>query len=206
MSCNFAVLASGKGSNLQAIIDELEQGNIQGHLSVVVSDNASAGALQRAELHGIDNRCIAPENYAQKSDYEKDLADFLEEKRIGLVVLAGFMRVLSGELLGRFPARVMNIHPSLLPAFPGLDAVEQAWEYGVKITGCTVHIVEEEVDAGPIILQEAVPVLAEDDVNSLQQRVHAAEHRCYPRAVDMFCKGEITVKGRRCYLYDKSVR
>jgi len=200
---SIAVLASGKGSNLQAIISSIDNDQIQqADIVLVLSDKPMAGALTIAKEHEIECLFLDPFYYTTRNEYEQAIVENFKEKNIDLVVLAGFMRVLSPTIINAYPQRIMNIHPSLLPAFPGVNAVNQALNYGVKISGCTVHFVEEEVDAGPIVLQEAVPVLQEDDVTSLQQRIHSAEHRCYPRAIDLFCREKIIVKGRRCYLYD----
>jgi len=198
-----SVMASGKGSNLQALIDSVEQGFIPADISLIVSDNPGAGALEKANKHGLESMVINPEEFASRKEMEKVLVSSLQERSVEMVVLAGFMRVLSPYFISAFPDKIINIHPSLLPAFPGVDAVQQALEYGAKVTGCTVHLVEEKVDSGPIIMQEAVPVLQEDSIVSLQQRIHAAEHRCYPRALELFCKDKIIFRGRRCYLYEE---
>ncbi len=195
---NLAVLASGSGSNLQAIIDAAEKGALDGTVKTVISDKIEAFALQRARKHGIEALYLNPRDFSCREDYDQSICALLEERKIGLIALAGFMRLLSPVFVRRYPGQIMNIHPSLLPAFPGLDGVKQALEYGVKVSGCTVHFVDEGLDTGPIILQEAIPVLETDDEETLHQRIRQVEHRLYPRAISLFMRGRLTVKGRRC--------
>ncbi len=192
------MLASGNGSNLQAIINAVEQGNINGKVKTVISDKENAFALQRAQNHGIEAIYINPNLYSRRVQFDDAVCSILEEREIGLVLLAGFMRLLSPLFVQRFHGRLMNIHPSLLPSFPGLNGVKQALDYGVKVSGCTVHFVDEGLDTGPVILQEAVPVLETDDEDALQQRIHEVEHRLYPKAIQLFIQGKLIVKGRRC--------
>ncbi len=197
-----AVLASGRGTNLEAILEAVENGEIAGEVALVISDQKEAQALQRAERRGIKNLFMDPRNYKGREQYDRAIVEQLQEDRIDLVALAGFMRLLSPLFVKAFPMQIMNIHPSLLPAFPGLDGVEQAFHYGVKVTGCTVHFVDEGLDTGPIILQEAVPVIQEDTVETLHQRIHASEYRLYPTAIDLFCQDKLKVEGRRCMIID----
>jgi phosphoribosylglycinamide formyltransferase 1 len=197
-----AVLASGQGTNLQAIIDACNRKNIAGQVVLVVSNCASAHALKRAEKQTIDSFYLEPKSYATREDYDRALISKLNDKDVDLVVLAGYMRLLSAYFVKAFPLKIMNIHPSLLPAFPGLDGVEQALLHGVKVTGCTVHFVDQGLDSGPIILQESVPVIQRESLTTLEQRIHAAEHRIYPTAIDLFCRGKLKVEGRRCYIVD----
>lgn len=185
-----AVLASGRGSNLQALVDAGEKGAMDGTVSLVVSDNPAAYALERAKKHGIPFRVIERNNFASRQAFDDALACAVEESGADLAALAGFMRIISPSFLARFPGKVINIHPALLPSFPGLDAQKQALEYGVKISGCTVHFVDEGVDTGPIILQSAVPVLSGDTVESLSARILEQEHIIYPKAVTMIARGE----------------
>ncbi len=199
---NIAVLASGNGSNLQAIIEAINRNQVAAHISLVISDNPESGAINRARKNGIKHLAITPGDFNSRVELETGIINALKEDAVELVVLAGFMRVLSSHFIDAFPRCILNIHPSLLPAFPGLNAVSKALEYGVKVSGCTVHFVDQGIDTGPIVLQEAVPVLQSDSEETLHERIHAAEHRCYPRAVDMFCRDKIKVIGRRCYLYD----
>ncbi len=195
---NLAVLASGNGSNLQAMINAVEQGAIDGTIKTVISDQEHAFALQRAQNHGIEAIYINPKSYRGREQFDDAVCSILEKREIELVLLAGFMRLMSPLFVNRFQGRVMNIHPSLLPSFPGLNGVKQALDYGVKVSGCTVHFVDEGLDTGPVILQEAVSVLETDDEEALQQRIHEVEHRLYPKAIQLFIQGKLIVKGRRC--------
>ncbi len=197
---NLAVLASGSGSNLQAIIHAAERGELGGTVRTVLSDRREAFALQRARNHDIEAIYCRPRDYSNRAEYDEAVCSILEERKIELVILAGFMRLLSPLFVERYQGRIMNIHPALLPAFPGLQGVKQALDYGVKVSGCTVHFVDEGLDTGPIILQEAVPVLETDDEETLQQRIHEVEHRLYPRAVALYIQGRLSVKGRRCII------
>lgn len=199
---NIAVLASGVGSNLEAILEAVERGEVAGQVVLVISDQGEAAALEKARERQIKALFINPKNYNSREEYDQALFDQLKKTQVDLVVLAGFMRLLSTHFIRSFPLQIMNIHPSLLPAFPGLDGVEQAFNYGVKVTGCTVHFVDEDLDSGPIILQEAVPVIQNETIKTLQQRIHAAEHRLYPIAIDLFCRGKLQVEGSRCFIFD----
>lgn len=185
-----AVLASGRGSNLQALIDASESGRMDGKVALLLTDNPNAYALERAKKHGIPVRVIERKNFASRQAFDSAFADAVEKSGVDIVALAGFMRIISPSFLSRFPGKVINVHPSLLPAFPGLDAQKQAFDYGVKITGCTVHFVDEGVDTGPIIIQSAVPVLPEDTVELLSARILEQEHIIYPKAVTMIARGE----------------
>ncbi|MGI5876341.1 MAG: phosphoribosylglycinamide formyltransferase [Dethiobacteria bacterium] len=195
-----AVLASGYGSNLQAIMDAVDRGQITGSLELVLSDNQNAYALERAKNNGIEALYLDPDDYENRIAYDKALVARLQEKKIELVILAGFMRVLSPVFIKEYRGRIMNIHPSLLPAFPGVNGVGQALAYGVKVSGCSVHFVDEGLDEGPIILQEAVPVFDHDTEESLQQRIHEVEHRLYPRAIQLFIEGKLRLEGRKCLI------
>jgi phosphoribosylglycinamide formyltransferase-1 len=195
---NLAVLASGQGSNLQAIIEAVERGEIHGRVRAVISDVKEAYALERARRHNIEAIYLNPQDFPGRKAFNEAIAALLEERAIDLVVLAGYMRLLSPAVIDRFRGRIMNIHPSLLPAFPGLEGVKQALDYGVKVSGCTVHFVDEGLDTGPIILQEAVPVYDDDTVESLHERIHKVEHRLYPRAIQLFIEGKLRLEGRRC--------
>jgi len=197
-----AVLASGRGTNLEAILEAAARGDIAGEVALVISDRAEAQALERARRRRIEALYLNPKEYASREEYDQAMIEQLRAAQTDLVVLAGFMRLLSPLFVRTFPMQIMNIHPSLLPAFPGLDGVEQALEYGVKVTGCTVHFVDEGLDTGPVILQEAVPIIQEDTVETLHQRIHASEHRLYPAAIDLFCKDKLKVEGRRCIIID----
>lgn len=195
------VLGSGKGSNFAAIADAIAAGNVPADVAIVLSDVETAGILAGARERNIPARFIAPGKFRTKLDEEAERAfvGAMESAKVDLVVLAGFMRVLKGDFLRAFEGRIVNIHPSLLPSFPGLEAWKQALDHGVKVTGCTVHFVDAGVDAGPIIAQQAVPVLDNDTPESLHQRIHGAEHKLYPECVAAIARGEITVTGRRVH-------
>jgi phosphoribosylglycinamide formyltransferase-1 len=192
------VLGSGKGSNFSAIADAIDAGKIPAQVGVVLSDVESAGILSHAREREIAAQFIPPGKFRTKldEDAERNYVAALQAARVDLIVLAGFMRVLKGDFLRAFEGRIVNIHPSLLPSFPGLESWKQALDHGVKVTGCTVHFVDAGVDAGPIISQQTVPVLDNDTPESLHQRIHAAEHELYPKCVAAVARGEISVRGR----------
>jgi phosphoribosylglycinamide formyltransferase 1 len=192
------VLGSGKGSNFVAIAEACAAGRIPAEVALVLSDVADAGILAHAKQRGIPARFLAPGKFRTKLDDEVERAyvNALREAEVDLIVLAGFMRVLKGEFLRAFEGRIVNIHPSLLPSFPGLEAWKQALDHGVKVTGCTVHFVDAGVDSGAIIGQQTVPVLDDDIPATLHQRIHAAEHELYAKCVAALARGEITVRGR----------
>lgn len=194
---NIAVLVSGRGSNLQAIIDNIETGCLKAKISVVISDIDNAYALIRAKKHGIQAVFINPKNFATKELYEKELLSLLKQKEAGLVLLAGYMRVVGDTLLSAFRNRILNIHPALLPSFPGLKAQKQAFDYGVKVAGCTVHFVDEKLDGGPIILQRCVEVKEDDTEETLAARILEQEHTIYPEAVKLFVEDRLRVEGHK---------
>jgi phosphoribosylglycinamide formyltransferase-1 len=193
------VLGSGKGSNFVAIADACAAGKLPAEIAIVLSDVETAGILGHARERNISARFIAPGKFRTKLDEESENSYIaaLRDAKVDLIVLAGFMRVLKGDFLRAFEGRIVNVHPSLLPSFPGLEAWKQALEAGVKVTGCTVHFVDAGVDSGPIIGQQTVPVLDDDTAETLHQRIHAAEHELYPQCVGALARGDITVKGRR---------
>lgn len=192
---NLGVLVSGRGSNLQAIIDTTEAGELPARVTVVISDKAEAYGLERARNHGIPAVHINPKDFADKTAYEAEIVRILKEHGVGLVCLAGYMRLVGSTLLAAFPERVINIHPALLPAFPGLHGQEQAFNYGVKVSGCTVHFVDVGMDTGPIILQVTVPVLEDDTADTLAARILEQEHRAYPRAIRLLAEGKVEIDG-----------
>jgi len=195
------VLGSGKGSNFVAIAEACATGQIPAEVGLVLSDVADAGILTHARERGIPSRFLAPGKFRTKLDDEAERAyvTALQEAKVDLIVLAGFMRVLKGEFLRAFEGRIVNIHPSLLPSFPGLEAWKQALDHGVKVTGCTVHFVDAGVDSGAIIGQQTVPVLDEDTPATLHQRIHAAEHELYPKCVAALARGGISIHDRRVF-------
>ncbi|MDQ7793591.1 MAG: phosphoribosylglycinamide formyltransferase [bacterium] len=196
MTLNLGVLASGRGTNLLAILAAAAGGEIPARVRVVISDRAGAPALELARSRGIPAFFLDP-GPAGKAAFESRVVSRLEEHGVDLVCLAGFMRVVGRTLLDRYAGRILNIHPSLLPAFPGLDAQRQAWEYGVKVAGCTVHFVDRGVDAGPIILQRAVTVSEGDTPETLGARILEEEHRAYPEAIRLFAEKRLVLEGRR---------
>ena len=193
------VLGSGKGSNFVAIADACAAGKIPATIALVLSDVESSGILTHARERNLPARFIAPGKFRTKldEDAERSYIQAMLDARVDLIVLAGFMRVLKGDFLRAFEGRIVNIHPSLLPAFPGLEAWRQALDAGVKATGCTVHFVDAGVDSGPIIGQQTVPVLDDDTAETLHKRIHAAEHELYPKCVAALARGDISVSGRR---------
>ena len=191
-----AVLVSGRGSNLQAIIDSIDREELDAHLSIVISNTKNAMALKRAEKHGIKTIFIDPSTYLNSKEYDKALVLKLKEFSIDLICLAGYMRILGEEVIQTFKKKIINIHPSLLPAFPGLNAQKQAINHGVKFSGCTVHFVDSGVDSGPIILQTVVPVYDNDDEKSLSKRILEQEHYLYPKAIKIIQEKKIRLNGR----------
>jgi len=193
------VLVSGRGSNLQAIIDSMEKGSLRGkaEISVVISNVPGVQALERAKKHKIKAVVVNSKDFDDSSSYEKQVIKTLEENSVGLVCLAGYMKLLSPELVKHFKGHILNIHPALLPAFPGLHVQKKALEYGVKFSGCTVHFVDEGCDTGPIIIQAAVPVLDDDTEETLSARILEQEHRIYPEAIRLFAEGKLKIEGRR---------
>jgi phosphoribosylglycinamide formyltransferase 1 len=191
------VLASGRGSNFQALVEAVEAGRVPAVVSGLVTDCATAGALEIARGRGVDSLFVDPRQYPSREAHEKAVIAALDERGVGLVCLAGYMRILGATFVRHFEGRLLNIHPSLLPAFPGLHAQRQALEHGVKVAGATVHFVDEGTDTGPIVLQAAVPVLPADTEETLSQRILAEEHRIYPEAVRLFAEGRLTIDGRR---------
>ena len=191
------VLISGRGSNLQALIDAIKSGALDATIVVVISNRQDAGGLERARAAGIESIVRSHRDFASRDDYDRALASELRARDVGLVCLAGFMRLVGAELIDAFAGRILNIHPSLLPAFPGLDAQQQAIDHGVRVSGVTVHLVTAELDGGPIVVQRAVAVLPGDTAESLAARILEEEHRAYPEAVKMILDGGWRLEGRR---------
>lgn len=194
---NFAVLASGNGSNLQAIINAAKKGRVRGKLKLVISDKADARALERARKAGVPKVLfVDPKGFPSREDYDDELVSLLRKEKVGLVVLAGFMRILSPVFVRAFRHKVINVHPALLPAFKGAHAVKDSLAYGVRVTGVTVHFVDEQVDHGAVIAQGAVEVKPKDTVETLSKRIHKMEHVLYPKVVDNFLRGKYKISGR----------
>ena len=196
------VLISGRGSNLQALIDAQGRGELGGEVAVVVSNVETAAGLERASKAGIPT-VVRSHKGKRREDYDAEVVEVLREHDVDLVCLAGFMRLLSPVFVRAFPGRILNIHPALLPAFPGLDAQKQAVEHGVKVSGATVHLVDEGLDSGAIVAQEAVPVRSDDTAETLAARILEAEHRLYPRAVRLLLGGRCRVEGRHVIVEDE---
>ncbi len=194
------VLISGNGSNLQSIIDNIEKGTLQAVIKIVISNNPDAYGIIRAKKHGITVVVLKNSDFKNKEEFDSELINTLKKHDVELVTLAGFMRIISPRFLQAFPGRVMNIHPALLPSFPGLHGQKQAVDYGVKVSGCTVHFVDEGVDTGPIIIQRAVPVLDDDTEETLAIRILKEEHEIYPQAIQLFADGKLEIRGRKIFI------
>ncbi|MFN3479015.1 MAG: phosphoribosylglycinamide formyltransferase [Thermodesulfovibrionales bacterium] len=194
---NLGVLASGRGSNFQAIIDEIEGGRLKASIKVLIVDNPDAYAIERAKRHSIEYIYLNPKDYGSKDDYFSAITEELKKRGVELVILAGFMRIVRKPLIEAYRNRIMNIHPALLPSFPGLHGQRQAVEYGVRISGCTVHFVDEGMDTGPIIIQAAVPVSPDDNEKTLSDRILRLEHRIFPEAIRLYIEGRLTIEGRK---------
>lgn len=199
---NIGVLVSGSGSNLQSIIDHIETGRLSGIIKVVISSNADAFALARAQKHSIPSVILEHKQFPDRDEFDRNMIEILRSHDVELVVMAGFMRVLTPLFLRTFPMRVMNIHPALLPSFPGMHGQKKAFDYGVKFSGCTVHFADEGVDTGPIIIQAVVPVYDEDTEETLSKRILREEHRVYPQAIQFYAEGKLEIVGRKVRVKD----
>lgn len=193
---NIAVFASGRGTNFSAIIRAVKKGSIKANLSLLISDNPKAGAVARARRAGIKAVLIKREDFATRDDFEEEIIRYLGENSIDLVVLAGFMRLLGPKIISRYKNKILNIHPALLPSFRGAHGIKDAFDYGVKATGVTVHFVDEKMDHGPIALQAAVKIEENDTLESLEAKVHKVEHKLYPQAIRLFLEGRLKIEGR----------
>jgi phosphoribosylglycinamide formyltransferase 1 len=196
MTRRIAVLASGRGSNFQAVIEAIAEGRIPAACIALITDNPEAYALERARKAQVPVVVLDYTSFASKPEYEKALLAAMRQQEADLFVLAGYMRILGTAIVQAFPGKIVNIHPALLPSFTGLHAQRQAVAYGVKVAGCTVHFVDENLDCGPIILQKCVPVFEDDDEDSLAERILVEEHRCYPEAIRLFCEDRLEITGR----------
>lgn len=194
---NIAVFCSGNGSNFQAIVDSLKSGEIPAKVALMVCDNPKAFALERAKKSGIKSLLIERKNFKTKDEFEAEVIRNLEKESIELVCLAGFMRLISPGFVQRYRNKILNIHPALLPAFKGTRSIKDALDYGVKVTGVTVHLVDEKTDHGPIILQKALEIKEDDTEESLGLRIHEIEHELYPQAIKLFVEGKLNLAGRR---------
>ncbi len=194
---NLAVLASGRGSNFDAICEAIERHELEARIKLLLSDKPAAPALVKAKRRGIIAQAVDPHNFINRNAYENELVRLMKEQQVDMVVLAGYMRLVGTVILENYPNRVLNIHPALLPAFPGLNAQKQALDYGVKYSGCTVHIVDSGMDSGPIISQAVVPVLDNDDEETLSQRILEQEHQIYWQSLQLFSEGRVYLDGRR---------
>ena len=190
------VLASGRGSNFQSIIDAVDNKTLKAEIVLLITDNPAAFAVERAKKHGIEYLVIRPKEFSSRDEFYGKVSGEFQNRGVDLIILAGFMRIIGKPLIDAFPNRIMNIHPALLPAFPGLHGQKQALEHGVKIAGCTVHFVDEGMDTGPIIIQAAVPVYPDDTEEILSDRILTFEHKIYPEAIRLFSEGRIAVEGR----------
>lgn len=197
-SFRIAVFASGQGSNFQALVDALREGTLgNAEIVLLVCDKPQARVVERARQAGVDTFLFQPKEYNRREDYEAEIAAELANRQVDLIVLAGYMRLLTPVLVEPYAGKMINIHPSLLPAFPGKDAIGQAWEYGVKVTGVTVHLVDGGMDTGAVVAQEPVPLLHGDTIETLEERIHVAERELYPKVVSWFVNGKIAVEGRK---------
>lgn len=196
-SLKLGVLISGNGSNLQSIIDHIENHSLNATIKIVVSSHPDAFGITRAKKHGIPFLVLKNGDFKNKQDFDQALIKILKDNEVDLVILAGFMRILTASFIKAFPKKIMNIHPALLPSFPGLHGQKQAFDYGVKYSGCTVHFVDEGMDTGPIIIQSVVPVNDDDTEDSLAARILKEEHKIYPRAIQYFADGKIEIHGRK---------
>jgi phosphoribosylglycinamide formyltransferase-1 len=194
---NIAVFASGRGTNFSAIIRAAKKGKIKACLALLVCDNPKAPAIAKARRAGIKVALVKREDFSSKKDFEAKIIELLRENSIDLIVLAGFMRLLSPELVREYKGKILNIHPALLPSFKGTHGIKDAFDYGVKVTGVTVHFVDEETDHGPVILQEPVKMREDDTLESLEARIHKIEHRLYPEAIGLFIEGKLKIEGRK---------
>lgn len=194
---NIAVFCSGSGTNLQAIIDSQKKGYIKAEIKLVVSDTPDCYALTRAKNAGINTLIVERKNFKSKKEFETQILEALKKEKIGLIALAGYMRMLSGDFIKAYENKILNIHPALLPSFKGAHGIKDAFEYGVKITGPTVHFVTVDMDAGPVIMQSPVKVTEDDTEESLAEAIHEEEHKIYPRAIQLFVEGKLKIEGRK---------
>jgi len=194
---NIAVFASGRGSNFSAIARAAKKGKFKANLSLLVCDNPAAPVISKAKRAGVKVALVKRDEFSTKVDFENKIIHYLEENKIDLVVMAGFMRMLSGEFVHKYYGKIINIHPALLPSFKGSQGIKDAFLYGAKITGVTVHFVDEKMDHGPIILQKEVRIEEDDTLESLEAKIHKVEHKLYPKAIQLFTEGRLRIEGRK---------
>jgi len=194
---NIAVFASGRGTNFSAIVKAIKKGKLKANLSLLVCDNPNAGVIKRAKRAGVKVALVKREGFSSKSDFENKIIQHLEQEHIELIALAGFMRMLSADFVSRYRNKIINIHPALLPCFKGEKGIKDAFDYGVKITGVTVHFVDEKMDHGPIILQSAIKIEEDDTLETLEAKIHKVEHKLYPNAIQLIVEERLKLKGRK---------
>lgn len=194
---NIAVFASGRGTNFSAVARAVKKGKIPANLSLLVCDNPKAGVIARAKRARVKVALVKREDFTSKEDFENKIIQHLQEENIDLIVLAGFMRIISPLLIQQYPNKILNIHPALLPSFKGAHAIKDAFDYGVKVTGVTIHFVDEKTDHGPIILQKEVPIKEDDTLEYLEARIHKVEHKLYYKAIDLYVCGRLKIEGRK---------
>lgn len=194
---NIAIFASGRGSNFEAIMQSVKSGVVRARVPLLICDNPEAGVLKLAEKEGVEAALVLRESFSSRQEFEAAILGHLQRHAIDAIALAGFMRMLSGGFVGSYKNRIINIHPALLPSFKGTNAIADAFEYGVRLTGVTVHFVDEGMDSGPIILQRQVPVEQHDTLVSIEEKIHSLEHELYPQALRLFAEGKLAITGRR---------
>ncbi len=201
----FAVFASGEGTNLQAIIDAVKAGDIKAELALVFSNKRNVGCLTKAKKAGIKTLCLIRDDYATPQSYDRDIVIHLKDEGIDFVVLAGYMKILSSYFIKQFPSKVLNVHPSLLPSYKGAKGIKDAFTYGAKVTGVTIHFVDSRMDHGPIIMQESIKIKEKDTLESLDEKIHSIEHRIFPKVIKMFVEGRLKVTGRKVQILDHPI-
>ena len=200
---NIAVFASGRGTNFSAIIKAVKKGVIKANLSLLICDNSSAGAIARAKRAKVKVALVKREDFPGEKEFEAKIIQQLKEEKIDLIILAGFMRIIGQDILDHYKNRIMNIHPALLPSFKGAHAIKDAFDYGVKVTGVTVHFVDEKMDHGPIILQQVVKIEENDTLETLEAKIHKVEHKLYPQALKLFVEGKLKIEGRKVKVFTR---
>lgn len=194
---NIAVFASGKGTNFQAIIKAVKKGTIKANLALLVSDNPAAYAIKRARRSGIKYILVERKDFSSRDDFEAKIIEHLEENNIDLIAMAGYMRLLGPKLISQYPNKILNIHPAILPSFKGAHAIKDAFDYGVRVSGVTVHFVDDKMDHGPIILQQPIKIEVNDTLESFESKIHKLEHKLYPKSIALFVEGRLKLEGRK---------